>query len=181
MRHQRRDKVGRSQIPSMSSMNSPSRIWSQLGYGFTRYGNPDMVKPDTEKPAELNIEKSNTENQLLMDQVLIPFLQKQGGAGPPERKGRDAMSGHRDRKLSGVDFENIEYDYLCRELPPIEDLDEIGADGGNSLCPDAKPPVSLAATFPMRWCAPFFEAGQRNIRFVMDSLQKNTTEVRNMK
>ena len=30
--------------------------------------NPDMVKPDTEKPAELNIE-----NQLLMDQVPIPF------------------------------------------------------------------------------------------------------------
>ena len=105
VRHQRRDKSGRITdteyviYGTTRSQIRPSRIW------LTRYGNPDMVKPDTEnpdinwirkKPAELNIEKSNTEKQLLMDQVPIPFpsgIARQ--ASPPERKGRDAMSPQR--------------------------------------------------------------------------------------
>ena len=63
-----------------------------------------MVKPDTEKPAELNIEKSNTENQLLMDQVpdSIPFRKQRRKTAGTERKRCDVC--HRDRKLSGIDF-----------------------------------------------------------------------------
>ncbi len=69
-----------------------------------------MDKPDTEKPAELNIEKSNTEKTITYGSSTdsIPFREP-AAAQPPERKGRDAMSVQR-WKLSGLILENIEYD-----------------------------------------------------------------------
>ena len=50
-------------------------------------------KPDTEKPAELNIEKPNTQKQNTHGASTdsIPFRET-AAAQLPERKGRDAMS-----------------------------------------------------------------------------------------
>ena len=66
--------------------------------------NPYLDKPDTEKPAELNIEKPNTQKQNTHGASTdsIPFReQRQHSCRNGKRKGCDVCL--RDRKLSGID------------------------------------------------------------------------------
>ena len=147
--------------------------------------NPDMVKPDTEKPAELNIEKSNTQKSItdgLSSTDSIPFRET-AAARPPERKGRDAMSVTEIENYRELILENIEYDYLCREFATYrEDLDEIVELMVETVCARRKTTRIAGSDFPHEVVrSRFLKLDIEHIRFVMDSLQKNTTEVRNMK
>ena len=146
--------------------------------------NPDMVKPDTEKPAELNIEKSNTEKSITYGSSTdsIPFRET-AAARPPERKGRDAMSVSEIENYRDLILENIEYDYLCREFATYrEDLDEIVELMVETVCARRKTTRIAGSDFPHEVVrSRFLKLDSEHIRFVMDSLQKNTTEVRNMK
>ena len=146
--------------------------------------NPDMVKPDTEKPAELNIEKSNTQKSITHGSSTdsIPFREKTA-ARPPERKGRDAMSVTEIENYRELILENIEYDYLCREFATYrEDLDEIVELMVETVCARRKTTRIAGSDFPHEVVrSRFLKLDSEHIRFVMDSLQKNTTEVRNMK
>ena len=146
--------------------------------------NPDMVKPDTEKPAELNIEKSNTEKSITYGSSTdsIPFRET-AAARPPERKGRDAMSVSEIENYRELILENIEYDYLCREFDTYrEDLDEIVELMVETVCARRKTTRIAGSDFPHEVVrSRFLKLDSEHIRFVMDSLQKNTTEVRNMK
>ena len=147
--------------------------------------NPDMVKPDTEKPAELNIEKSNTQKSItdgLSSTDSIPFRET-AAARPPERKGRDAMSVSEIENYRELILENIEYDYLCREFATYrEDLDEIVELMVETVCARRKTTRIAGSDFPHEVVrSRFLKLDSEHIRFVMDSLQKNTTEVRNMK
>ncbi len=69
------------------------------------------IKPDTEKPAELNIEKSNTEKSKYL-WIKYRFHSLPGAAAerPPERKGRDAMSVTEIESYRELIQENIGYD-----------------------------------------------------------------------
>ena len=146
--------------------------------------NPDMVKPDTEKPAELNIEKSNTEKTITYGSSTdsIPFREP-AAAQLPERKGRDAMSVSEMESYRDLILENIEYDYLCREFATYrEDLDEIVELMVETVCAKRKTTRIAGSDFPHEVVrSRFLKLDSEHIRFVMDSLQKNTTEVRNMK
>ena len=146
--------------------------------------NPDMVKPDTEKPAELNIEKSNTEKSITYGSSTdsIPFRET-AAERPPERKGRDAMSVSEIESYRDLILENIEYDYLCREFATYrEDLDEIVELMVETVCARRKTTRIAGSDFPHEVVrSRFLKLDSEHIRFVMDSLQKNTTEVRNMK
>ena len=146
--------------------------------------NPDMVGPDMEKPAELNIEKSNTEKSITYGSSTdsIPFRET-AAAGPPERKGRDAMSVTEIENYRELILENIEYDYLCREFATYrEDLDEIVELMVETVCARRKTTRIAGSDFPHEVVrSRFLKLDSEHIRFVMDSLQKNTTEVRNMK
>ena len=146
--------------------------------------NPDMVKPDTEKPAELNIEKSNTQKSITDGSSTdsIPFRET-AAARPPERKGRDAMSVSEIENYRELILENIEYDYLCREFATYrEDLDEIVELMVETVCARRKTTRIAGSDFPHEVVrSRFLKLDSEHIRFVMDSLQKNTTEVRNMK
>ena len=146
--------------------------------------NPDMVKPDTEKPAELNIEKSNTEKSITYGSSTdsIPFREP-AAARPPERKGRDAMSVTEIENYRDLILENIEYDYLCREFATYrEDLDEIVELMVETVCARRKTTRIAGSDFPHEIVqSRFLKLDSEHIRFVMDCLQKNTTEVRNMK
>ena len=146
--------------------------------------NPDMVKPDTEKPTELNIEKSNTEKTITYGSSTdsIPFRET-AAARPPERKGRDAMSVSEIENYRDLILENIEYDYLCREFATYrEDLDEIVELMVETVCARRKTTRIAGSDFPHEVVrSRFLKLDSEHIRFVMDSLQKNTTEVRNMK
>ena len=143
--------------------------------------NPDMVKPDTEKPAELNIEKSNTQKSItdgLSSTDSIPF-RGTAAARPPERKGRDAMSVTEIENYRELILENIEYDYLCREFATYrEDLDEIVELMVETVCARRKTTRIAGSDFPHEVVrSRFLKLDSEHIRFVMDSLQKNTTEV----
>ena len=143
-----------------------------------------MDKPDTEKPAELNIEKSNTQKSITHGSSTdsIPFRET-AAASPPERKGRDAMPVTEMEEYRGLILENIEYDYLCREFATYrEDLDEIVELMVETVCARRKTIRIAGSDFPHEVVrSRFLKLDSEHIRFVMDSLQKNTTEVRNMK
>ena len=172
VRHQLRDRQGRISDTPQPDTASPDTE------------NPDMEKPDTEKPAELNIEKSNTQKIITDGSSIdsIPFREKTA-ARLPERKGRDAMSVSEIENYRDLILENIEYDYLCREFATYrEDLDEIVELMVETVCARRKTTRIAGSDFPHEVVrSRFLKLDSEHIRFVMDSLQKNTTEVRNMK
>ena len=146
--------------------------------------NPDMVKPDTEKPAELNIEKSNTEKSITYGSSTdsIPFRET-AAARPLERKGRDAMSVTEIENYRELILENIEYDCLKQRYPLyLDDLNEIVELLVETVCAKRKTTRISGADFPHEIVrSRFLKLDSSHIEFVMDCLQKNTTQVRNMK
>ena len=184
VRHQRRDKSGRITDTEYVIYEQPQPDMSQPDTASPDTENPDMVKPDTEKPAELNIEKSNTQKSITHGSSTdsIPFREP-AAAQLPERKGRDAMSVSEMESYRDLILENIEYDHLCREFTTYrEDLDEIVELMVETVCAKRKTTRIAGSDFPHEVVrSRFLKLDSEHIRFVMDSLQKNTTEVRNMK
>ena len=192
VRHQLRDRQGRisdteyviyeQPQPKAPDMPHPDTAGPDTASPDTE--NPYLDKPDTEKPAELNIEKSNTQKSITHGSSTdsIPFREKTA-ARPPERKGRDAMSVSEIESYRDLILENIEYDYLCREFATYrEDLDEIVELMVETVCARRKTTRIAGSDFPHEVVrSRFLKLDSEHIRFVMDSLQKNTTEVRNMK
>ena len=146
--------------------------------------NPDMVKPDTEKPAELNIEKSNTQKQNIYGSSTdsIPFRDCAADC-LPERKGRDAMSLTEIESYRELIQENIGYEYLCQQYETYrEDLDEIVELIVETVCVKRKTTRIAGSDFPHEIVrSRFLKLDNSHIEFIMDCLQKNTTEIRNMK
>ena len=146
--------------------------------------NPDMVRPDTEKPAELNIEKSNTQKQNIYGSSTdsIPFRDCAADC-LPERKGRDAMSLTEIESYRELIQENIGYEYLCQQYETYrEDLDEIVELIVETVCAKRKTTRIAGSDFPHEIVrSRFLKLDNSHIEFVMDCLQKNTTEIRNMK
>ena len=146
--------------------------------------NPDMVKPDTEKPAELNIEKSNTQKQNIYGSSTdsIPFRDCAADC-LPERKGRDAMSLTEIESYRELIQENIGYEYLCQQYETYrEDLNEIVELIVETVCAKRKTTRIAGSDFPHEIVrSRFLKLDNSHIEFVMDCLQKNTTEIRNMK
>ena len=146
--------------------------------------NPDMVKPDTEKPAELNIEKSSTQKQNIYGSSTdsIPFRDCAADC-LPERKGRDAMSLTEIESYRELIQENIGYEYLCQQYETYrEDLDEIVELIVETVCAKRKTTRIAGSDFPHEIVrSRFLKLDNSHIEFVMDCLQKNTTEIRNMK
>ena len=184
VRHQRRDKSGRITDTEYVIYEQPQPDLSQPDTASPDTENPDMVKPDTEKPTELNIEKSNTEKTITYGSSTdsIPFREP-AAAQLPERKGRDAMSVSEIENYRELILENIEYDYLCREFSTYrEDLDEIVELMVETVCAKRKTTRIAGSDFPHEVVrSRFLKLDSEHIRFVMDGMQKNTTEVRNMK
>ena len=182
VRHKLRDRQGRISDTEYVIYEQPQLRKPDTDSPDTE--NPYMDKPDTEKPAELNIEKSNTQKSITDGSSTdsIPFREP-AAARPPERKGRDAMSVTEIENYRDLILENIEYDYLCREFATYrEDLDEIVELMVETVCARRKTTRIAGSDFPHEIVqSRFLKLDSEHIRFVMDCLQKNTTEVRNMK
>ena len=146
--------------------------------------NPDMVRPDMEKPAELNIEKLNTEKTITYGSSTdsIPFRDCAADC-LPEWKGRDAMSLTEIESYRELIQENIGYEYLCQQYETYrEDLDEIVELIVETVCAKRKTTRIAGSDFPHEIVrSRFLKLDNSHIEFVMDCLQKNTTEIRNMK
>ena len=179
VRHQKRDKSGRITDTEYVIYEQPQPDMSQLDTASPDTENPDMEKPDTEKPAELNIEKSITYGSSTDS---IPFRET-AAAEPPERKGRDAMSVTEIENYRELILENIEYDCLKQRYPLyLDDLNEIVELMVETVCARRKTTRISGADFPHEIVrSRFLKLDSSHIEFVMDSLQKNTTQVRNMK
>ena len=80
-------------------------------------------------------------------------------------------------------LENIEYDCLKQRYPLyLDDLNEIVELLVETVCARRKTTRIAGSDFPHEVVrSRFLKLDSEHIRFVMDSLQKNTTEVRNMK
>ena len=187
VRHQLRDRQGRIsdteyviyEQPQPKNPDTP-----QPDTASPDTGKPDMDKPDTEKPAELNIEKSNTQKSITHGSSTdsIPFREKTADK-PPERKGRDAMSVTEIENYRELILENIEYDCLKQRYPLyLDDLNEIVELLVETVCAKRKTTRISGADFPHEIVrSRFLKLDSSHIEFVMDCLQKNTTQVRNMK
>ena len=151
---------------------------------YVIYEQPQPKAPDTEKPAELNIEKSKTQKSNTQGSSTdsIPF-RGFAAARPPERKGRDAMSVEEMESYRDLVLENIEYDHLCREFTTYrEDLDEIVELIVETVCARRKTTRIAGADFPHEVVrSRFLKLDSSHIEFVMECLHNNTTEIRNMK
>ena len=187
VRHQLRDKQGRISdteyvIYEQPQPKNPDTPQPDTASPDTE--NPDMEKPDTEKPAELNIEKSNTQKSITHGSSTdsIPFRET-AAARPPERKGRDAMSVTEIENYRELILENIEYDCLKQRYPLyLDDLNEIVELLVETVCARRKTTRISGADFPHEIVrSRFLKLDSSHIEFVMDCLQKNTTQVRNMK
>ena len=192
VRHQLRDRQGRIsdteyviyEQPQPKEPDTSQPDTSQPDTASPDTGNPYLDKPDTEKPAELNIEKSKTQKQTT-DVPSIHSIPFRGAAAarPPERKGRDAMSLSEIENYRNLILENIEYDYLKQRVDPYcEDLDEIVELIVETVCAKRKTTRIAGADFDHEIVrSRFLKLDSGHIEFVMESLQKNTTEIRNMK
>ena len=187
VRHQLRDRQGRISdteyvIYEQPQPKNPDTPQPDTASPDTE--NPDMVKPDTEKPAELNIEKSNTEKSITYGSSTdsIPFRET-AAARPPERKGRDAISVTEIENYRELILENIEYDCLKQRYPLyLDDLNEIVELLVETVCAKRKTTRISGADFPHEIVrSRFLKLDSSHIEFVMDCLQKNTTQVHNIK
>ena len=192
VRHQLRDRQGRIsdteyviyEQPQPRQAETPGPDTDVPDTASPDTENPYLDKPDTEKPAELNIEKSNTQKSITHGSSTdsIPFRET-AAARPPERKGRDAMSVTEIENYRELILENIEYDCLKQRYPLyLDDLNEIVELMVETVCARRKTTRISGADFPHEIVrSRFLKLGSSHIEFVMDCLQKNTTQVRNIK
>ena len=182
VRHKLRDRQGRISDTEYVIYEQPQLRKPDTDSPDTE--NPYMDKPDTEKPAELNIEKSNTQKQNThgSNTDSIPFRET-AAVIPPERKGRDAMSVTEIENYRELILENIEYDCLKQRYPLyLDDLNEIVELLVETVCAKRKTTRISGADFPHEIVrSRFLKLDSSHIELVMDCLQKNTTQVRNMK
>ena len=146
--------------------------------------NPSAVNPLPENPTQLNTKKSNTQKQNThgSNTDSIPFRET-AAVIPPERKGRDAMSLTEIESYRELIQENIGYEYLCQQYETYrEDLDEIVELIVETVCAKRKTTRIAGSDFPHEIVrSRFLKLDNSHIEFIMDCLQKNTTEIRNMK
>ena len=146
--------------------------------------NPSAVNPLPENPTQLNTKKSNTQKQNIYGSSTdsIPFRDCAADC-LPERKGRDAMSLTEIESYRELIQENIGYEYLCQQYETYrEDLDEIVELIVETVCAKRKTTRIAGSDFPHEIVrSRFLKLDNSHIEFVMDCLQKNTTEIRNMK
>ena len=192
VRHQLRDRQGRIsdteyviyEQPQPRQPETPGPDTAEPDTASPDTENPYLDKPDTEKPAELNIEKSNTQKSITHGSSTdsIPFRET-AAERPPERKGRDAMSVTEIENYRELILENIEYDCLKQRYPLyLDDLNEIVELLVETVCAKRKTTRISGADFPHEIVrSRFLKLDSSHIEFVMDCLQKNTTQVRNMK
>ncbi len=153
--------------------------------GVPSPGNPATVKPSAENPTQLNTKKSNTQKQKTnrSNTDSIPFFSEETAVKPPEPKRKETMSLTEIECYRELILENIEYESLKRRFSTYsEDLDEIVELMVETVCAKRKTTRIAGSDFPHEVVrSRFLKLDSGHIEYVMDALQKNTTDVRNMK
>lgn len=156
---------------------------------FPTSDNPTSEKPVSENPTQLNkdiliTDRLNTDLSITHSipiHSLNPSPTEGKAAQPPERKRKDANEAYRmyEEIIKG----NISYDILKADLPYEGDrLDEIVALILETVCTRRKTIRVAGDDYPAELVkSKFMKLNSEHIRFVLDCLNKNTTEVHNIK
>lgn len=150
--------------------------------------NPTPENPMSEKPTQLNkdrqIKDPLTTDGLNTDSIPIlspPSPLEDEAAEPPERKRKEM--GEAYRVYEEIIKDNISYDILKTDLPYDGDrLDEIVDLILETVCTRRKTIRVAGDDYPAELVkAKMMKLDSEHIRFVLDCLNRNTTEIRNIK
>jgi len=147
--------------------------------------NPMLDNPTLENPTQINKDISNTDlsskDSASTDSIPIPPPPVR--AGRPERKGAEAASMSAVEAYREIVLENIEYPFLLeRHKASKGRIDEIVDLILETLCTARKTIRIAGDDYPAEMVkSKFLKLDMEHIDFVLDCLQKNTTEIRNIK
>ncbi len=140
---------------------------------------PDMVSPSTENPDQLNTNISNTKKSNIdLSSTNISNPIQSNPKGKSERIGMDEIDAYRE-----IIKENIEYDILVINNP-LEKvrIDEIVELLTETVCTSKEYLTIAGDDYPAALVkSKLLKLDSEHIDYVLDSLKKNTSEVRNIK
>ena len=153
-------------------------------------GNPDTVKPHTEKAAQYNTNQVITDLSKPYESNINPSITHK----QPQTEGRPSKSSDRidcdpiDEMDSyniyrDILKENIDYDYLCQQHPHnIQDIDEIVELMLDTICSKRRTIRVAGEDKPGELVrSRIFKLESEHIDYVLECLQKNNTDIRNIK
>ena len=157
--------------------------------------NPMLEKPTQEKPTQgkpMQLNKDRQINDPLTTDGLntdsIPILSppsplEDGAAGPPERNGKEAATQSAVAIYREIIMDNIEYSNLVQNTRlDRELLDEIVDLLVETVCSARKTIRVAGDDYPAELVkAKLMKLNSSHIEFVFDCINKNTTEIRNIK
>lgn len=146
---------------------------------------PDTAQPSTEKPAQINIDKTITDESNTDLRSIDSFPSDSSRPSvleALEAKRREEM--FRDMNVyREIVKENISYEYLLEDLPYDHDrLEEVLELIVETVC-STKKYIRVAGTdYPAEVVrARLLKLDMEHIKFVFDCLKENTTKIRNIK
>ena len=142
-------------------------------------GNPMQINKDISSKEKSITDPSSTHSIPIHSPTPSPAEGK--AAQPPERKRKDANEAY--RVYEEIIKDNISYDILKADLPYDGDrLDEIVDLILETVCTRRKTIRVAGDDYPAELVkSKFMKLDSEHIRFVLDCLNKNTTEIRNIK
>ena len=142
-------------------------------------GNPMQLNKDIPSKEKSNTDLSSTQSIPILSPNPSPAEGK--AAQPLERKRKDANEAY--RVYEEIIKDNISYDILKADLPYDGDrLDEIVDQILETVCTRRKTIRVAGDDYPAELVkSKFMKLDSEHIRFVLDCLNKNTTEIRNIK
>ena len=152
--------------------------------------NPTQEKPTQEKPTQLNKDRSSKEKSITdgSNTDSIPILSppsplEDGAAEPPERNGKEAATQSAVAIYREIIMDNIEYSHLVQNTRlDRELLDEIVDLLVETVCSARKTIRVAGDDYPAELVkAKLMKLNSSHIEFVFDCINKNTTEIRNIK
>ena len=170
--------------PPAEQQDSPLCDFPITDKPFT--GNPLSDCPTSGNATQLNKEsKAITEKSItdLSSTDSIPFTSPPVCEENPERNEKEAASKSAFDIYREIIQDNIEYDYLLDRYPHDHDrINEIVDLMLETIC-TARQTIRIASDdYPAELVkAKFLKLDSSHIEFVLDCLQKNTTEIRNIK
>ena len=170
VRHQTRDRNGRMAETEYVIYERP-----QPNTDSPCSEEPYTESPCTENPAQLNTNRLNT--NLSSTESINPSIRPLRGSDRSEAMSIQRMDTYRD-----IIRDNIGYDRLMDDSRYNDTLPEIVELITDTICGSRKSIRIAGADYPIEAVrSRLLQLNQEHIEFVMDAMQRNTTQIKNMK
>ena len=136
---------------------------------------PVLGKPEQENPAQLNTNRLNT--NLSSTESINPSIRPLRGSNRNETMSIQRMDTYRD-----IIRDNIGYDRLMDDSRYNDTLPEIVELITDTICGSRKSIRIAGADYPIEAVrSRLLQLNQEHIEFVLDAMQRNTSQIKNMK